>query len=213
MKQASIRGCEIDFAVLDGGRGNNPGTFVVIGPALLAGGCIHGIELGITATEIHHSIHHRGGRLNANLIVNHRVFARLEAPDFFPARRVESIKIAVPAANKQSASRDCWRSMNNITRLELPFQVAGGGVQRIDIGVPAAKENSSVPDDRRGKIEIEGVRHRLGSRLRAMEVFCGEAAFALSLELPLEIAGGCIDCIKVAIKAAKIDDSCQDSGR
>ncbi len=78
-------------------------------------------------------------------------------------------------------------------------------IQGVDIAVATAEVNGAIPDRRRRKIEVERIGHGFSRRLGAVEMLAGVAPLAGGLELPLQLAGGGVDGVEVAIVAAKVN--------
>src|SRR5580704_11943882 len=213
VKQARVRGREINFAILHGGRTDDPGAIVIEGPELFSGGGIHGVELGIAATEIYHSAGDGSRSLDTNLIVDFRVFAGFKAPFLFSRGSIQRVEKTIPAADKQSPIRYGGRSVNHIASLEFPFKTTGSGIECVDVGVTAAEIDHAAGYYRRREIKVERVRHGLGRRLRAVQMCSGEAAFSSRLKLPSQFARSSVNRVEIAIEAAEIDEASRNGGR
>src|SRR5579859_1464286 len=122
MEEAGVGRCEIDFTVIHGGGSNNPRAFVGKGPDLFASGCLERVKLRIAAAEVDDAVGDRRGGLDALLIVGVGVFTCFEAPLFLAGGGVESIEVAVPTADEESAVGKGWRCVNDVARFEFPLQ-------------------------------------------------------------------------------------------
>ncbi len=148
MKQTRVGSREVHFSVLHDWRTNYPRTFIVEGPPLFAGLRVQSVNLGVAASKVHQSVRHHCARLNADLVVNSRVFARLEAPFLLTGGGVEPVKIAVPASGVNRAIRDRGRSMYDVPGLELPFQTTRSSIQGVDRAISAAEIHDAFLDRR-----------------------------------------------------------------
>src|SRR5689334_19987321 len=111
MKKSRIRGGQINLAIAHRWGSDNPRAFVVEGPKLLSGIFIHGIQIGVAATEVNYAFHGRSRRLYADLIMDIGIFASLESPLLMPGSSIERVEVAIPAAQEKRAIGDGRRGV------------------------------------------------------------------------------------------------------
>ncbi len=169
--------------------------------------------MGIAATDINDAVYHRGRGLEPNLVVNQRVFAAVKFPFLFPGRRLDRVKITVPASDKEHAVRVGGRSMNHVAGLEFPFQLAGRCVQGVQVSVAAAEVNGALDYDRARKKHVELVGDRLRLRLKSVNSLCLKAPLAFRRELPFNRPGLRVQRIEFPVVAAGVNEPVRDGRR
>jgi len=90
--EARVRGREEDFALGHCGRGDYPAERIIETPFLFPGRGVKRVELGVSAAGVDDAVCHRRRRLEADLIVNRRVFTAMKPPLFFPGRSVDCVE-------------------------------------------------------------------------------------------------------------------------
>jgi hypothetical protein len=127
-----------------GRRSIDPTERVIESPLFFPGGRVERIDLRIATTGVNGSVNHRRRRLEADLIMDQRIFAAMETPFLFAGLRINGVKITVPTAHKHHAVYKCGRSVHDIVRFEFPAQIASRRIQRIEIAIAASKINRAV---------------------------------------------------------------------
>src|SRR5215471_18703864 len=108
-------------------------------PLLLASRRIDCIQVRVPATGVHDAIHDGGRRLEADLVVDNRIFTTVKPPFLDSGPSIDRIEVTIPASKEHNIIGVRGRSVDDVARLEFPFQLAGKGVERINVAVTAPK--------------------------------------------------------------------------
>ena len=171
----------VEHAVAHGGRADHPRLARRVVPSLASGGGVDRVHVRIAASRVHRAVHDRGGGLEADLVVDDRVLARLERPLLLSRVRVEGVEITVPAADEDGVVVDGGGGVHDVPGGEFPVEHAALGVDRVDVSVAAAEEHLATDNGRRRGEHVPGVGDGLSRGQEPVEI--------LRLELPLEFRG------------------------
>jgi hypothetical protein len=123
-------------------------------------------------------------RLKAYLIVNQCVFTPVKAPSFLAGSRVDCVKIAVPAAEIQSAVRVTRGRMDDVAGFKFPSKFTGIGGQGVNVAITTPKKHRAVNHHRTGEENIELIGYRLILRLESVDAFGFEPPFTFGGKFP-----------------------------